>query len=685
MFQRSWQWILLIPLCWPAAGMADDNTTGGAPPPLEIMDEPTVARLLACAEKAASWNERVAAEQRRFQQAGGAEPTLKSLLAVLAEIEAEIKPLAPEARKYLPDTSRLRDAFDKAEASWKTRPFDRDQSPGRDETSFRRQARAEAYAAAAAEFGRFTGEELSPAIEKLREPARYARDFLSGKFQEWLQQPLESGGLRFRILPGAKKSVFSKDAQLAVELEYLPGQLKVKATGLYFDYVPGGLPTPNLSRLTVDARESLKGKAISGLTALGEEFTADLNLPLKVTIAGPPDFSASGGGRLGALPFGVEMGLFDSETVKAKAENLLLYPLNKVDWGAGKLTVAVPLDAPVPIGTTPFAFWEMGGDYAVKTRELGFDTKISTLVTPPKSVALDVRVSTALPVKQFTLAGKIVLLGGAELGQVNGTIDFSRGVISGEVLPVGSAGGLPIGLGQGSFELRSERLMADALVKFLNHDLGRMRLVVNFSDASASLAAQGQVSLFGADFAATFDGQVESGFKRARFEAVESISVPGIEPYGTIDVAVVVRADTSEGVEVEVKAFLPELSFTVKVPKLADCTLEQLQQWLKDRAVAAYHQFLRNLAQGEKDGREWAAKVDEKTRDYVAARLGGAWKTGDPSLDAFGKELSDFSKQAGGAWHDFTEQAGGGLAGIGKAGGKVLENGGNSVQKVFGL
>lgn len=664
MFHRSWPWTLLIPLCWPAAGLADDNTAGGDQSLLAIMDEPTVARLLAFAEKAASWNERVAAEQRRFQQAGGAEPTLKNLLAVLAEIEAEIKPLAPEARKYLPDTSRLRGAFDQAEASWKSRPFDRDQSPGLDEKSFRRQARAEAYAAAAAEFGRFTGEELSPAIEKLREPARYARDFLSGKFQEWLQQPLESGGLRFRILPGAKKSVFSQDAQLTVELEYLPGQLKVKATGLYFDYVPGGLPTPNLSRLSVDASESLKGKAISGLTALGEEFTADLNMPLKVTITGPPDFSASGGGRLGALPFGIEMGLFDSDTVKAKAENLLLYPnpMTPVDWGAGKLTIDVPLEAPVPIGTTPFGFWKMGGDYAVKTRELGFDTKISTLATPPESVALDVRVSTALPVKQLTLAGKIVLLGGAELGQVKGTIDFSRGVISGEVLPVGSAGGLPIGLGQGSFELRSERLMADASIKLLNHDLGEMRLVVNFSDASASLAAQGQVSLFGADFAATFDGQVAAEFKRVRFEAVESIRVSGIEPYGTIDVAVIVRADTSEGVEVEVKAFLPELSFTVKVPTLADCTLDQLEKWLQDRAVAAYHQFLRNLAQGEKDGREWAAKVDEKTRDYVAARLGGAWKTGDPALDAYGKELSDFSKQAGGAWHDFTEQAGGGLA-----------------------
>lgn len=656
--------MIFVALSSTAVGLGDDiRQSADSQAIFEIMDEPTVARVLAIAARVEDWNARITAERQRLQQVAGGEPSLKNMLAVLAEIEAEIKRLAPEARSYLPDAARLRGVFEQAEAAWKSRPFDKEQFPGLDEKSFRRQARADAYAAAAEQFGQFTREELSPAIERLRAPARYTRDFLSGKFQEWLQQPLESeGGLRFRILSGAKRSVFSKDAQLAVELEYLPNNLKVKATGLYFDYVPGGVPKPNLSRLTVDASESLKGQLVSGLTALGEEITADLDLPLKVTITGPPDFSSSGGGQIGALPFSVEIGLLDSETVKAKAENLVLYPVNKVDWGAGKLTIDVPLKPQVPLPPTPFALWGMGGDYAVKSRELGFNTLISTIATPPESVALDVRLSTTLPVKKLALVGKIVLLGGAELGQVEGEIDFARGLISGKVSPAGSASGLPVAVGQGSFELRSERLMVDASVRFLEHDLGTMRLVINFTDASASLAAQSQIQLFGADFAATFDGEVESGFKRARFEAMESIRVPGIEPYGTIDVAVTVRADTSAGMEVEVKAFLPELSFKVKVPTLADCTLDQLRKWLQDRAVAAYHQFLRNLAAGEKDGREWAAKVDERTREYVATRLGGAWKTGNPELDAFGKELSDSAKNIGGAWHDLTEQAGGGLA-----------------------
>lgn len=233
-------------------------------------------------------------------------------------------------------------------------------------------------------------------------------------------------------------------------------------------------------------------------------------------------------------------------------------------------------------------------------------------------------------------------------------------------------------MADGSFSLKRERFITDGKMKLFGKDFAEMHSEINFQDGSAVFSASKGFELFGTNFASSLKGDVSPGFKSVRLQAIDSVGVK-VEPYGAIDVTVIVTVDSTKEnpVNVVVKTFDKNLDVSFDLPSLNECTLAELNRRLKDNGVKAYHQFLKKLAEGDDATRKLGAQMDQKTRKWASDRFGGAWKTNNPELDAIGSKLSTEWKEVGGAWHELTQNVGGAVSQGGKtilnAGGKVVE------------
>jgi hypothetical protein len=91
-----------------------------------------------------------------------------------------------------------------------------------------------------------------------------------------------------------------------------------------------------------------------------------------------------------------------------------------------------------------------------------------------------------------------------------------------------------------------------------------------------------------------------------------------------------------------------------------------LRDELNKKAVEAYHQLLKELANGDKEARKIAAQWDAKSKDWVNKHFGGAWETGVPELDNLGSKLADEWKKAGGSASDEAKRLGGNISNASK-------------------
>ncbi len=637
---------------------------------LEEMDAELASKILAAAAKAKQWQARIEKAQAATRAIEGAKGDSRELTVVVLDIAPELKTLAtshPKIAAIVRYQERVDNVLREAEQNWKTAKFEADKYKDITENQFREKMKQEALAIASEKIREYLRAEVFAVIEAYQDPAQYAEEFLNGEFKQWLSQPMkidDAGELVVRVLPpAAGVSIFSKKSRLGVEIDYLPGQLTVKATGLYFRYRPGQTPTPVTDELKVEV--DVSQTVVNNVKALGEEMLAEaLGSPIKVTLKDTPNFS-SGSQLRGGIRFDVQFNLFDR--VLAKGTDFVLYPGNRVDWADGTINLEYKLDTPLPIPPAPaFAFWSMGGEFGPNTGKLAFNTKISTTATPPDVVALAVSCGTRFPVKYIEVNGKLMI---ANLGiaEVEGKLDFSKGTLDAAFKSSDDAKRLIPGfsLGEGKLHLQREYLTVDSRMEICGMKFAKMHGEISFQDGSGILTSDGAFNIFGVDFSHELKAELGANFKFLKLRTVGTVEVSGIKPYGSLSCTVIVEGDSrnrDNPLKITVKTFRRELDITISVASFRECTLERLRREINKKAVEAYHQFLKELANADKEARKLAAQWDAKSRAWVDKHFGGSWETGVPELEQLGGQLSDEWKKTGGAISDVGKQLGGDLA-----------------------
>lgn len=653
-------WIFSCNTCQAVELTADEQRA------LEQIDAGSAAKILEVVAKLQAWQAKISEAMRlagAVSNGLGDSDQISNLVFQLTEELKQLVVSVPQVRAIVNYEAQIAPIL--AEAERKRRAA----------TANLEQVRRAANGEASQKLRAYYDSVVFQKINQLKNPAEYARGFLDGKFREWTEKPLPVGdkdSLVFKILPPpAGVPVFSPNAKLDVEIEYLPGDLTVKATGLYFRYKSGGAPEPVLDQLKVEV--DVRKTVLNKLRGLGEEITEDLDLPITVKLRENPSFAVASGTRAGGIPFDIEVNFLGSEFAKAEGKGFTLYPGNDVDWQGKEFTLDVPFTPPIPIGPQPvFAICSMKGSYGPKDKSLGFSTKISTMATPSELIHLDVGVKTQVPVRDLEIKGDLKVASLSLMG-VKGKIDFTKGIVDGDFLPSDSGVPLPVPVGfkRGKFHLQRELFIAEGSMAVFGQECADMYCEVNLKDGSTLLMADGSLEVFGAEANASFEGRIDANFSRFRASCQVSVEVPGIKPYGTLWASVALDMDSKEGIDVDVKTFVKGLDFHEHVDSLSDCTPEKLAEWLQERSVEAYKQFLDDLATGDADARRFAAKMDQQTRDYVHEKFGITWKTGNPQLDALGGQLAQGLKDLGGGATDLLKAGGGALS----SGGKTLASG----------
>ena len=631
---------------------------------LEGMDEQLAARAVELLAQVQKWRESIDKAKAAATVAEGASGDPDELTALVLQVAQELKKVAdshPKLAEAIGYAERIETELKKAEQKWRAAQYDRQKYGNLSERQFRERAKKEAMAEASRRIRQTLGDEVFARIEQLRNPAEYARNFLDGEFRKWVSQPMSvgDGDMKVKVKPPpAGVSIFSPQAQLGVQVEYLPGQLTVNATGLYFRYKAGGLPEPAIDNLKVEA--DFKETSLNNIKTLGNQAIADLDLPVTVTLKSVPDFSKGADGMRGGIHFDMKMVMF--EKVDILASDLILYPGNKVDWKDGKLQVDYQLAQPVPLSPTPFAMWTIGGSYAMQENRLEVKTQISTVASTPEVIALVASCAITFPVRAIEVKGelKIAQIG---LAETVGKIDFAKGTLDGEFkTAAGIKSAIPgFSLGEGKLHMQREYMTVDARMEMFGMKIDETHGVFSFADGSGKLTSQGAIKLFGTDFSHNFEAELGARLSYLQLRSIGSVSVSGVDPFGTISCTVEIDGDTrrtDELIRVTVKTFRPELDVKFSVANLNECTLDLLRNKLQENASRAYLQFLKELAKADRELRKLAAEIDSKVRKYLDARLGGPWKSGNPELDRLGGELSNFSKQTGGNLSDMMQDGG---------------------------
>jgi hypothetical protein len=494
-------------------------------------------------------------------------------------------------------------------------------------------------------------------IQKLREPAQFAKSFVEEKIEGQLGKPQKWGDdLTFVIEKSdPTKSLFAADANLEVKIEYQDG-ISVKATGLYFKYRPNAIPEPCFDKMDVD-KVSLNSLTQVGLKYLGDAIPADLGLPIKIKSPQFNGFSPADGKPPGSISFSVEIGGFLDF-----AKELVLSAEDVTISSTGKVTVAgfkCPLPGQVFIGATGLIF--DGGKIELRPQNRDETVTIETHIAAAsgkESLSLDVKITFGLPLQSVKYAGALVLADGAQLGKVEGEISGEH--VTGS-LSIPGDGPLPpreILEGKFKFELNKSGFTADGMAAVFGAVRFQMDLALRF-DGSGHLNASHSFSIAGVDVEASLSVRVEAGFRRVEMEALLAVDV-NLQLFHA-EASVLVQASSDSGINVVAKAMGASAEFRVaslnelNPKKIAEELVKELDDILSNIAVAA--------AKWEQDKRELLAKWEDHWRDTLheeAKKYGlDSIATGDPNVDrmlgdmaregkASGKWVSDVWKKSGG-------------------------------------
>jgi beta-lactam-binding protein with PASTA domain len=497
------------------------------------------------------------------------------------------------------------------------------------------------------------------AVQSMRDPANYAKNFLDGEFRNnYLNRSRTISGAKITVIQAdPARSIFSPGANIGVQIEYaqLSG-FKLRAYGLYFRYRKGQLPEPRVDRIKVDAT-SLNSLASAGLKKLGDALP-DFGLPIQIRNPTFTDFNAAGGPPKGSLQFGVVIAL--DKLLDFASKNMPSLEGDVVATADGRVSIAslkASIRTPVPIGTSGLIF--DGGWIELRPQDRTNTVMLGTSIAPATGgkdgVSLDVKAGFGFPVTRTGISyqGDLVLGGGqVKLGTVKGVISSQKVTFQFDNQP----GATPYTVHLEG-ELNREALTGKGSISTvlgIGKADGAFRMGFNgdgWMNLSSNLDIGG-----GLKAAANFSASYGPGFRNLKVDGALSLEA-NIDPLGSLEASLAVHAERDPRAFIQLNGTVAGQDFQVKLENFG-----ALYDALKIRLLDLRGQIYDSLARGEKAAGKWAADR-EKALDqwlYANAKKAGLDRvsTGIPTIDGALGRASDALKGVGGDLSNFRDNLG---------------------------
>jgi hypothetical protein len=640
---------------------------------LPHMDERTVEECVRMAEQVNKWRARVKAirEQAEKRRASGVDlvaPAAGATITLVTEIMEAAKKLSPSLRERLTFVDKMEAKLRAAERAWREARFDPEEYFDLDEATFRKELKQRVTAAAAYDIIKNIDAELFGAVEALKNPARFARGFLENEIKKrFLNKPYTAGDAKeVRFVLTQKdfgKSLFSPDANLALEIEYAPNGLKVKATGLYFRYRRNQLPLPVFDKVKVES--SALEDLVKNLTLshLGDALP-DLGLPIQIKSPRMTDFGPQNGDRAGTLSFRLlielsKLGDVGLDKLPALQADVTITRYGQITLDAIKQTI--PVNPPVPLGSTGL-FFESGSVELrpkEKTETVTIGAIVSTAAGGSATLSLDLKIKFGFPITRTGVkySGRLMVGKQTSLGEVWGEITKEhvtinvKSTVPGEGMRLTAKG-----------EINKAGLTADAHLEAL---LGIAR-----ADADLFIGTNGhghfsiseKVDIGDVARAeVSFAGRFTPGFKSVTLNGSLCVAVQD-DLLGWIQASVEAEAEVAPKPRIIGRAVVGDLVIAFEVKDFNGLYKELQRALLKQR-----DQLYNTLAQAEKAAGKYGAEREEALRNWVYqnaqnAHLDHVSIDGGGPIDSFLGQKSEQLKAAGRTWTNWRDWTGKGLA-----------------------
>lgn len=515
-------------------------------------------------------------------------------------------------------------------------------------------------------------------LTALREPSSYVRDFARGKLSEWAEQEYEAEGLKFKVvMPDPDTPLFTPDADIKIVVEYPPFEdAKVKASGLYFEYVPGqAVPQAKTDRLQLES--NISDIIPSQLSQLGEALPDDLGLGIQIKDVKLLKLDdPAGGNQRGAIAFSVLAKLPEDLMDISLEGSAVVHPFDgTVEWD-GELTAESKRTPGVPLGTTGAGMYGFtaGFDPQSAESEISIGTNISSYPGDPDAFALDVELTVPMPLKRIGFEGTLAM--GADavtVGKVsNGVLDFTKGFLKARIEIPGSDSELPIPVAafgaNGDFEVSGEGLFGKNIEVTMYGQSAADAEVALRTDGHGAIMIDGGFMVGGVDIGSQMDASFEPGFQRLQAHAVFEATGLDIGVVKLVDAAVEVDADTeNRPLPLHVVARAWGIEASGDLPTFTQLDAVYLVSLLRENAPQLYEQALNELASAEAGVRGALAKAEKDFRREVhnaAKELGmDSVSTGIEEVDQTLGDAADAVKDLGGGLSDMGKDIGGILSG----------------------
>jgi hypothetical protein len=523
-----------------------------------------------------------------------------------------------------------------------------------------KRAQAQKDLQAAVDLAKQYQDQVFDVVDKLRNPAQTAKDFIQGEIAQLMAQAIKKGDVTFRITARDKNvSPFAKKAGIGIEIVYLD-QLKVKATGLYFK--KDG--TPVLDDLKVDSNLS-DVLATAALTKLGD-FIPDFGSksPIKLKYQKFLGFQTSQNGRRGGIQFNLEMGFVEFwPDLKLKADGLVLYTDGHIDFDSKDGLIKVPAIKQVALGTSGLGLYDFTIGLNPSGKKVSIEGDLSTFPGDPQAVHLHGTVYFDIPIKKINFEGDLALL-----GQTLGTItdgEISPEKLTGTLNIPGNKGAVPVevlGNGKATFTLDRKALKADGYFTLLNSFREKMKLDMGFN-GYGSFEASEELRILGVRANETLSITYSPGFRKVHLEAMASASIDlgVLKP----NVSVLVTGDNNRDkpFHVEARALGATVSLDVGDFRQLDA---ELARALREKLPDMVENSLKEMARWDTQARGALADGEKQLRNELssAAKQVGldALRTGNPQVDRFFGDLSQGGKDLGAMMSDQGKRIGGELS-----------------------
>ena len=459
-------------------------------------------------------------------------------------------------------------------------------------------------------------------LEKLKDPAAYAKDFLENKLRkQFLNKKYTLGKFEFTFKDAdPSESLFSEKAKINVLIEYGNSIPPVEVTGIYFRYIKGNpLPEPVFDNVRVDETKLMNdfiGKSLVGISS-------EIPGPIKVKKITPPSFGGSGNGGIGLE---IEMSFYgEFPSLMGAVE---IFPNGRCVLGTIGCTVN---GLEIPLGTTGFTFQRFSLTYRQpangKNAVIVGETYLST-ASSSRAYALKLELEVELPVSSITFEGDLILVDKENLSIANVEFVYDRDEnnFAGKCSIPGKEGtAIPIGSilqtqGRGEFRLDETGFyatgnlnvyglpVADAEIAILSNGHG-------YIDASAGVDLCGQKIYQGLTMSYT------PGFDEFLLEIDFDVNGIDVKPWGDLGVQVYVTADESGPVYVSLNAG-PVSSIDIPVASLDDIDAQWIAKKLASNPQQYWEDFLLQLSRAEADIRDLSAKMTKKASDFIDKHYG---------------------------------------------------------------